>query len=64
MHWELVGVVHGIGNSRGEVARDPAVPLDAARELGRRLFELRSTDYRIDTERPDAVWGSGDAEES
>ena len=66
MHWELVGVVHGIGNSRGEVTRDPAAPLDAARELGRRLFELRSTDYRIDTERPDAVWGdrSDDAVES
>lgn len=56
LHHELVGVVHGVGNRRGEVARDPSDPLGAARDLGRRLFELRHSDYRIDTERPNAVW--------
>ncbi|MBI4694395.1 MAG: hypothetical protein HY749_10250 [Gammaproteobacteria bacterium] len=45
----------GIGNSRGEVARDPAEPLAAAEALGRRLFERRYTDYRIDTPRSGRV---------
>jgi multimeric flavodoxin WrbA len=54
-HSELVGVVRGIGNRRGEVASDPADPLGAARELGRTLAERRGTDYRIDTERPAVI---------
>lgn len=53
---EFVGVVNGVGNKRGEVARDPSRPLDAAHELGRRMFDLTYTDYRIDTERGNAVW--------
>jgi multimeric flavodoxin WrbA len=61
LHHEFVGVVNGIGNKRGEVARDPSGPLGAAHELGRRLFELTCTDYRIDTERSNAVWSRPDA---
>lgn len=55
-HNELVGVVRGIGNTRGEVDRDPARPLDQARDLGRRLFDARYTDHRIDTPRSGVVW--------
>jgi multimeric flavodoxin WrbA len=54
---DLVGVVVGIGNSRREVREDPGRPLEAAAELGRRLFEIRVTDYRHDTERTNRVWG-------
>jgi hypothetical protein len=55
-HSQFVGTVAGYGNRRGDVRRDPSDPLRRARELGARLFELRSTDYRIDTERPGSVW--------
>jgi len=58
LHHELVGVIHGIGNSRGEVVRDPADPLAQARLMGARLGELRSTDHRIDTIRSKVVWGA------
>jgi multimeric flavodoxin WrbA len=57
-HSALVGVVNGIGNKRGDVLADPDRPLARARLLGRRLFELKSTDYRIDTDRPGSVWGT------
>jgi multimeric flavodoxin WrbA len=57
-HSSLVGVVNGIGNKRGDVIADPDRPIDRARTLGRRLFELKSTDYRIDTDRPGSVWGA------
>lgn len=53
---ELLPPVVGIGNSRREVARDPAKPLDAAHQLGRRLFDARVTDYRMQTLRPSSVW--------
>jgi multimeric flavodoxin WrbA len=55
-HSQFVGTVAGYGNRRGDVRRDPSDPLRRAHELGARLFELRSTDYRIDTERPGSVW--------
>ncbi len=55
-HSSFVGVVRGIGNTRGEVARDPANPLEAARELGRTLALRHSTDYRIDTDRAASTW--------
>jgi multimeric flavodoxin WrbA len=55
---ELVGVVVGIGNSRGEVARDPTDPLRRATDLGRRLHETRVTDYRLDTPRANEVWSN------
>ncbi|HXV24780.1 MAG TPA: flavodoxin family protein [Alphaproteobacteria bacterium] len=56
LHYSFVGVVTGIGNSTGEVRNDPNQPLAHARELGRRLFEIRETDYKMDTERPGRVW--------
>jgi multimeric flavodoxin WrbA len=55
---ELVGVVRGVGNSRGEVARDPDAPLAAAERLGRELFERKYSDFRLDTERSGQVWSS------
>jgi multimeric flavodoxin WrbA len=53
---EFVGFVNGVGNRRGEVALDPSDPQRAAYDLGRRLFEVHHSDYRIDTARPSAVW--------
>jgi multimeric flavodoxin WrbA len=55
-HSAFVGVVQGIGNKRRDVLADPSDPLGRARELGRRIMELRSTDYRIDTDRPGSTW--------
>jgi multimeric flavodoxin WrbA len=55
-HSEFVGVVQGIGNSRGEVARDPAGPLLAAERLGRELFARPYTDYRLDVVRSGRIW--------
>jgi multimeric flavodoxin WrbA len=57
-HSELVGVVHGIGNSRGEVSRDPAGPVGASERLGRDLFSGHYTDYRLDTARSGRIWPS------
>jgi len=53
---ELVDVVVGVGNSRGDVALDPSGPLGSAQDLGRRLFEARVADYRFDTPRGHSVW--------
>lgn len=55
-HSELVGVVRGAGNSRGEVACDPDLPLAVAERLGRDLFTHRYSDYRLDTPRSGRVW--------
>lgn len=55
-HSAFVGVVQGIGNKRRDVVLDPSEPLERARDLGRRLCGLRSTDYRLDTERPNSTW--------
>ncbi len=60
-HSPLVGVVQGFGNRRGDVLRDPGDPIGRARELGRRLFEIKPTDYRIDTPRAGSVWVTADA---
>jgi len=62
LHHEFVGAVNGIGNSRGEVAEDPADPLAAAQALGRRLFDARYSDYRVDTERTNSVWAGSENE--
>jgi multimeric flavodoxin WrbA len=62
MHSDFVGVVRGIGNKRGDVRLDPSDPIGAARELGRTLLERKSTDYRLDTERPGSTWASLGAE--
>lgn len=56
----LVGVVQGNGNKRGDVLRDPSDPADRARKLGRRLFSIETTDYRIDTLRASSVWATDD----
>ncbi len=55
-HSDLAAVVRGVGNRRGEVARDPLSPIESARRAGARLQDLRHTDYRIDTERSMTVW--------
>ncbi len=59
-HSPFVGHVQGIGNKRGDVLRDPADPVGRARELGRRLFDVRSTDYRLDSPRAGSVWATAD----
>ncbi len=56
-HSQFVGIVHGVGNSRGEVARDPNRPLEAAETLGREFFTRGYSDYRLDTPRDHRVWG-------
>ncbi|MEG6508037.1 flavodoxin family protein [Methyloligella sp. 2.7D] len=56
----FVGHVHGIGNSRAEVARDPSQPLKRAEEFGERFFSAHTSDYRIDSERSGKVWGPSD----
>lgn len=52
----LVGVVHGYGNSRGDVALDPHDPLKQARELGGTLLTAGASDYQFDTPRAHSVW--------
>lgn len=59
-HSDFVGVVQGIGNKRRDVLLDPSDPLESARDLGRRLADLRTTDYRLDTERPNTTWPQPD----
>lgn len=53
----FAGVVRGVGNSRGEVARDPGEPIAAAERMGREIFERSYSDYHIDTPRSGRVWG-------
>jgi multimeric flavodoxin WrbA len=53
----FVGVVHGYGNSRGDVLRDPNEPIKAARRFGNEFFTRHASDYQIDTARPGRVWG-------
>lgn len=57
-HSELVGIVRGIGNSRGEVMHDPEDPAQAAERLGREMFIRKYTDYRLDTPRSGRVWAA------
>lgn len=56
LHQDLVGVVVGNANSRGEIVCDPGDPVAHARDLGSRLFTTRVTDYRLDTVRSNRVW--------
>jgi len=56
LNQELVGVVVGNANSRGEIRKDPTDPVSAAHELARRLYNSRVTDYRLDTVRSNKVW--------
>ena len=55
-HSEFVGVVRGVGNSRGEVTKDPSAPLLAAEQLGREIFQRSYSDFRLDTQRSGKVW--------
>jgi multimeric flavodoxin WrbA len=57
-HSIFVGVVQGFGNRRGDVLQDPGEPINRAYTLGKRLFEIQITDYRIDTPRSGSVWPS------
>ncbi len=54
---QLVGCVRGVGNSRAEVAKDPAHPLAEAERLGAELFLRNYSDYHLDTPRSSRVWG-------
>ena len=56
-HSTFVGVVHGYGNARGDVLRDPYDPIAAARRFGNEFFTRHTSDYQIDTARPNRVWG-------
>lgn len=56
-HSTFVGVVHGYGNARGDVMRDPDDPIAAARRFGNEFFTRHTSDYQIDTDRPNRVWG-------
>jgi multimeric flavodoxin WrbA len=53
----FVGTIHGYGNARGDVMRDPNEPIKAARRFGNEFFRKHASDYQIDTERPGRVWG-------
>jgi multimeric flavodoxin WrbA len=53
----FVGVVHGYGNARGDVRKDPGEPIKAAHRFGREFFTKHASDYQIDTVRPGRVWG-------
>lgn len=53
----FAGAIHGYGNSRGDVERDPHRPLAGAEQFGRDFFTRHATDYQIDTPRPGRVWG-------
>lgn len=55
-HQQFLGVVVGVGNVRGEVARDPLDPLGRCYDAGQALFDTRFSDYRIDTPRASRVW--------
>ncbi|MCH8506862.1 MAG: hypothetical protein LAT50_21485, partial [Ectothiorhodospiraceae bacterium] len=58
-HSRLVGVVRGVGNSRGEVAQDPGEPIRAAERLGSEFFTRGYSDYRLEPPRNPRGWGSG-----
>jgi multimeric flavodoxin WrbA len=53
----FVGVVHGYGNSRGDVLRDPSDPIKAARRFGNEFFTRHTSDYQVDTVRSGRMWG-------
>lgn len=53
---DFVGVVRGIGNSRGEVRHDPGNPLQEAERLGAGMLARPYSDYRLETPRPGRVW--------
>lgn len=52
----FVGVVHGHGNARSDIHRDPSDPIGRARLFGRTFFSTHTSDYQIDTPRSGRVW--------
>lgn len=50
-HSQFIGAVHGWGNGRGEVARDPQGSVAAAEMLGRQFFERPYLDLQMDSPR-------------
>jgi multimeric flavodoxin WrbA len=56
-HSTFVGIVHGYGNARGDVHKDPCEPIRAAERFGREFFTRHTSDYQIDSVRPGRVWG-------
>ena len=60
LHHQFVGVVCTTANSRTDVQGDPTEPLAAARTLGRNLFDITETNYRIDTVRGNVIWKAGE----
>jgi multimeric flavodoxin WrbA len=56
-HCTFVGIVHGYGNARGDVLKDPCEPIMAAERFGREFFTRHTSDYQIDTVRSGRVWG-------
>ena len=56
-HCTFVGIVHGYGNARGDVRKDPCEPIMAAERFGREFFTRHTSDYQIDTVRSGRVWG-------
>ncbi|ORV88351.1 flavodoxin family protein [Mycolicibacterium iranicum] len=62
LNQDLVGVVVGNGNSRGEIVRDPSDPVSRAQKLAAMLYDTRVTDYRLNTVRSNRVWESLAAE--
>ena len=56
-HCKFVGIVHGYGNARGDVVKDPCEPIKAAERFGREFFTRHASDYQIDSVRPGRVWG-------
>ncbi|MBT6510229.1 MAG: flavodoxin family protein [Rhodospirillaceae bacterium] len=61
MEHEFVGIAVTTANSRKDVRSDPNKPLDSARELGRLLFDIHETDYRLDTDRGPIIWQGDDS---
>ena len=53
---QLVDVVRGIGNRRGDVTVDPADPLAHSRRLGETLLDAHHSDYCLDSDRAGSVW--------
>lgn len=52
----FVGIVHGYGNARGDVQRDPGDPIKTARRFGNEFFTRHTSDYQIDTVRSGRMW--------
>jgi len=55
-HSDFVGVVRGVGNSRGEVRHDPVNPIREAERLGAEILTRAYSDYRLETPRSPRVW--------